>query len=53
MNSQKSGGTEHTQTACTKFFFLCPHTGAWERDYTAKHKTQGGSKPQRSLINKK
>ena len=27
------GGTEHAQTVCTRLFFLCPRTRAWERGY--------------------
>ena len=25
------GGTKHVQTVCTRLFFLCPRTRAWER----------------------
>ena len=28
------GGTEHVQTVCTRLFFLCPPTRAWERGYS-------------------
>ena len=32
-NSQKSWGTQHAQTVCTRLFFRRPRTRAWERGF--------------------